>query len=39
MVNGGVAVFGFVVLLFARFPPEGAIRYKKDQAEQQDSSR
>lgn len=29
-VNGGVAVVGFVVLLFARFPPGGAIRYTKE---------
>jgi MFS family permease len=28
-VNGGMAVVGFVVLLFARFPPEGAVRYTK----------
>lgn len=29
-VNGGVAVVGFLVLMFAKFPPEGAVRYNKD---------
>ncbi|KAK5170130.1 uncharacterized protein LTR77_004714 [Saxophila tyrrhenica] len=32
-VNGGVAVVGFVVLLFARFPPDGAVRYTKEDEE------
>lgn len=30
LVNGAVAVVGFVVLMFARFPPDGAARYVKD---------
>jgi len=29
-VNGGMALVGFIVLLCARFPPEGAVRYEKD---------
>jgi MFS family permease len=32
-VNGGVAVIGFLVLLFARFPPDGAVRYTKEDSE------
>lgn len=35
-VNGAVAVVGFVVLLFARFPPAGAIRYLKSDEEEED---
>ena len=35
VVNGATAVFGFVVLLFARFPPDGATRYKKDEHQEQ----
>ena len=30
-VNAGVAVCGFGVLMFARFPPEGAVRWTKDE--------
>lgn len=30
-VNGAVAVVGFVVLLFARFPPKGAVRWVKEE--------
>lgn len=29
--NGAVAVIGFIVLMFARFPPDGAVRYRKDE--------
>ncbi len=32
-VNGGVAVIGFLVLLFAKFPPNGACRYEDDDEE------
>ena len=35
-VNGGVAVVGFVVLLFAKFPPAGAVRYTKSEDEEND---
>lgn len=35
-VNGAVAVVGFVVLLFARFPPRGAVRYVKGEWEGSD---
>lgn len=34
--NGACAAVGFVVLLFARFPPEGAVRYHVDDEEQED---
>lgn len=34
--NAGVAVVGFVVLLFARFPPQGAIRHTKSEEEGED---
>lgn len=37
-VNGAVAACGFVVLMFARFPPEGAVRYKKDEHRDQDAT-
>ena len=37
-VNGAVAVCGFVVLMFARFPPEGAVRYKADDREDDHAS-
>ena len=30
-VNGAVAVVGFIVLLCTRFPPDGAVRYRKDE--------
>ena len=30
MVNGAVAVVGFVVLMFSRFPPDGAVRLEKN---------
>ncbi|KAH9826056.1 Major Facilitator Superfamily [Teratosphaeria destructans] len=29
-VNAGIAVVGFVILMFATFPPEGAVRWVKD---------
>ena len=35
-VNAAVAVVGFVVLLFARFPPKGAVRYLKCEEEEDD---
>lgn len=35
-VNGAVAVVGFVVLVFARFPPEGAIRYTKEDEDREE---
>lgn len=34
--NGACAAVGFVVLLFARFPPEGAVRYDGHEEEQED---
>ena len=37
-VNAGVAVVGFGVLMFARFPPEGAVRYTKNYDEQGDGA-
>ena len=36
-VNGAVAVVGFGVLMFARFPPEGAVRYLKEDGEGEES--
>ena len=35
--NAAVAVIGFIVLMFARFPPEGAVRYKKDDTQDADA--
>lgn len=36
-VNGAVALCGFIVLMFAKFPPDGAVRYtKEDEQQQQD---
>jgi MFS family permease len=34
--NAAVAVIGFIVLMFARFPPEGAVRFRKEDAEDVD---
>ena len=34
-VNAAVAVVGFAVLLFARFPPDGAVRYGKDEGQEE----
>nr|POE80865.1 hypothetical protein CFP56_56938 [Quercus suber] len=37
-VNAGIAVVGFVVLIFSRFPPEGATRYTKEEDAVQDTA-
>ena len=36
LVNGAVAVFGFLVLLFAHFPPHGATRYSEEADTEED---
>lgn len=38
-VNGAVACIGFIVLLFARFPPHGAVRYGEIDEEDEDANK
>jgi len=35
-VNAGVAVLGFIILLFSRFPPEGSKRWEEPQSSVED---